>query len=116
KMDAKEVARFIKPFIMRRRKEEVLPELPDLIEINYPTELDDKQKAIYLAQLWQMQETLVGASDEDINRHKIEILSGITRLRQICDTPDRKSTRLNSSHVSISYAVFCSTKKESGRA
>src|SRR5690349_22954914 len=24
---------------------------------------------------------------------------------------DRKSTRLNSSHVEISYAVFCSTKK-----
>src|SRR5699024_11524728 len=23
------------------------------------------------------------------------------------DAPDRKSTRLNSSHVSISYAVFC---------
>src|SRR5699024_11444519 len=26
-------------------------------------------------------------------------------------TEDRKSTRLNSSHVSISYAVFCLTKK-----
>src|SRR5699024_5593494 len=26
-------------------------------------------------------------------------------------TPDRKSTRLNSSHVSISYAVFCLKKK-----
>src|SRR5699024_12222675 len=26
-------------------------------------------------------------------------------------TPDRKSTRLNSSHVSISYAVFCLQKK-----
>src|SRR5439155_23071067 len=25
---------------------------------------------------------------------------------------DRKSTRLNSSHVAISYAVFCSKKKE----
>src|SRR5699024_11903953 len=25
---------------------------------------------------------------------------------------DRKSTRLNSSHVSISYAVFCSKKKK----
>src|SRR5690606_40665711 len=25
--------------------------------------------------------------------------------------PDRKSTRLNSSHVKISYAVFCLTKK-----
>src|SRR5699024_11882729 len=28
-------------------------------------------------------------------------------------SPDRKSTRLNSSHVSISYAVFC-LKKKSG--
>src|SRR5699024_12231702 len=27
------------------------------------------------------------------------------------DMPDRKSTRLNSSHVSISYAVFCLKKK-----
>src|SRR5699024_1439330 len=27
------------------------------------------------------------------------------------DEGDRKSTRLNSSHVSISYAVFCSKKK-----
>src|SRR3989442_6155079 len=26
--------------------------------------------------------------------------------------PDRKSTRLNSSHVRISYAVFCLTKKK----
>src|SRR5699024_10800517 len=28
-------------------------------------------------------------------------------------TPDRKSTRLNSSHVSISYAVFCLNKQTS---
>src|SRR5699024_11541165 len=27
------------------------------------------------------------------------------------ESPDRKSTRLNSSHVSISYAVFCLKKK-----
>src|SRR3712207_6357385 len=26
-------------------------------------------------------------------------------------TPDRKSTRLNSSHANISYAVFCLTRK-----
>src|SRR5699024_11872525 len=29
---------------------------------------------------------------------------------------DRKSTRLNSSHVSISYAVFCSKKKRERRS
>src|SRR5258707_9706838 len=28
-------------------------------------------------------------------------------------TPDRKSTRLNSSHANISYAVFCLKKKNS---
>src|SRR5690606_41813749 len=30
--------------------------------------------------------------------------------------PDRKSTRLNSSHVKISYAVFCLKKKKTHRA
>src|SRR5699024_12528170 len=32
-------------------------------------------------------------------------------LLEIGVKPDRKSTRLNSSHVSISYAVFCLKKK-----
>src|SRR5699024_2625652 len=32
--------------------------------------------------------------------------------REVEDTPDRKSTRLNSSHVSISYAFFCLKKKK----
>src|SRR5690349_23355065 len=36
---------------------------------------------------------------------------------ELMDGPDRKSTRLNSSHVEISYAVFCLKKKntEDGR-
>src|SRR5947209_14621273 len=29
--------------------------------------------------------------------------------------PDRKSTRLNSSHANISYAVFCLKKKKTSR-
>src|SRR5690554_7623847 len=32
-------------------------------------------------------------------------------INGLVTTPDRKSTRLNSSHVRISYAVFCSKKK-----
>src|SRR5690625_5462334 len=31
------------------------------------------------------------------------------------DNVDRKSTRLNSSHVAISYAVFCLKKKNKGQ-
>src|SRR5689334_24433161 len=34
------------------------------------------------------------------------------RLAQIAGRQDRKSTRLNSSHSSISYAVFCLKKKK----
>src|SRR5438445_12149470 len=35
------------------------------------------------------------------------------RYRQACPyRPDRKSTRLNSSHANISYAVFCLKKKK----
>src|SRR3712207_7687696 len=41
--------------------------------------------------------------------------AGAMRLNQpvvgIAATPDRKSTRLNSSHANISYAVFCLKKK-----
>src|SRR5690606_41622568 len=35
-----------------------------------------------------------------------------TRARPFRPTRDRKSTRLNSSHVKISYAVFCLKKKK----
>src|SRR5437763_8329989 len=36
----------------------------------------------------------------------------VQRVEQV-DLPDRKSTRLNSSHRCISYAVFCLKKKKS---
>src|SRR5207253_4215815 len=37
-----------------------------------------------------------------------------TRLISVCSR-DRKSTRLNSSHVAISYAVFCLKKKNQNK-
>src|SRR3989475_1474143 len=42
-------------------------------------------------------------------------LQGPARLKRLarrCLSPDRKSTRLNSSHSQISYAVFCLKKKK----
>lgn len=87
KLSSEQVSKYIQPFIMRRKKEEVLEELPELTEVIYRNELLDAQKAIYLAQLKQMQERVMLASDEELNRNKMEILSGLMRLRQICDTP-----------------------------
>src|SRR3712207_9452331 len=40
----------------------------------------------------------------------IELLRGTIKLT--CRGRDRKSTRLNSSHANISYAVFCLKKKK----
>src|SRR5690625_7015077 len=51
---------------------------------------------------------LWGQSDGDI--YKTEIFRSIEAPR------DRKSTRLNSSHVAISYAVFCLKKNSSCRS
>ena len=81
------ISHYVKPFIMRRKKSEVLQELPDLIEMTYKNELADDQKTIYLAQLKQMQDRILSSSEEELNRSKMEILSGLMRLRQICDTP-----------------------------
>src|SRR5690606_40359014 len=36
----------------------------------------------------------------------------LLKLKQSLEAGDRKSTRLNSSHVKISYAVFCLKKKK----
>src|SRR5260221_9171925 len=38
--------------------------------------------------------------------------SGNRRQRSVVERIDRKSTRLNSSHTVISYAVFCLKKKK----
>src|SRR3712207_7397321 len=38
------------------------------------------------------------------------VLQGLDRPRIPADAQDRKSTRLNSSHANISYAVFCLKK------
>src|SRR3712207_8080008 len=38
-------------------------------------------------------------------------LEGAQKLKEVSYVQDRKSTRLNSSHANISYAVFCLKKK-----
>src|SRR3712207_6998705 len=39
-------------------------------------------------------------------------MSTVLLTRKMPPSPDRKSTRLNSSHANISYAVFCLKKKK----
>src|SRR3712207_7239689 len=41
---------------------------------------------------------------------------GLALLAQVGQGRDRKSTRLNSSHANISYAVFCLKKKKAAKS
>src|SRR5438270_8024437 len=58
-------------------------------------------------------------SYEEIERiTRVAVSIGIEQIRLTGGEPlvrDRKSTRLNSSHSQISYAVFCLKKKRTGR-
>src|SRR2546426_5578771 len=49
--------------------------------------------------------------ENNIVRVAIQALAAVCGGTQSLHTADRKSTRLNSSHLVISYAVFCLKKK-----
>src|SRR3989442_7392376 len=58
-------------------------------------------------------------ADEHVVLVGARVAAGRRRCRGVARvlprrSADRKSTRLNSSHVRISYAVFCLKKKETG--
>ncbi|MBR6364972.1 MAG: DEAD/DEAH box helicase [Lachnospiraceae bacterium] len=78
----------IAPFILRRRKKDVLPELPDKLEETVYVRLEGEQRKLYDARTAQLLEQLSGQSDEAYAQNKIEILSQLLRLRQICCSPD----------------------------
>src|SRR5437773_7566349 len=50
--------------------------------------------------------------DRQSHRRHAPVVQGRGRRRDGHHAQDRKSTRLNSSHITISYAVFCLKKKK----
>ena len=86
--DAEATARLAKmtePFILRRKKTDVLKDLPEKLEETRSSEMEDDQRQLYDAQLVRMK-TLLDASS-DSGEDKMRILAEITRLRQICCDP-----------------------------
>ncbi|WP_461214277.1 DEAD/DEAH box helicase [Lacticaseibacillus sp. GG6-2] len=81
------IALQVKPFILRREKATVLKDLPEKVESTLTNEMTTAQKTVYLAQLKQMQVKVAGLSASGFVKNRLEILAGLTRLRQICDTP-----------------------------
>ena len=74
----------VAPFILRRRKEDVLKDLPEKYEVIMTTEMSIEQRKLYDAFRLKAKEEL---KSKDGGSHVMEVLSIITRLRQICVDP-----------------------------
>lgn len=87
-LSRKTIARRIRPFLLRRLKEEVLAELPRKIEILQTQELLPEQKKLYAAYLAKLRhDALKHLNKDTLRKNRIRILAGLTRLRQICCHP-----------------------------
>lgn len=87
-LSPKAISRRIRPFLLRRMKEDVLVELPKKIESMETTDLLPEQKELYAAYLAKLRhDTLKHLDKNTIRKNKIKILAGLTRLRQICCHP-----------------------------
>ncbi|MBM7571718.1 DEAD/DEAH box helicase [Aquibacillus albus] len=84
----KQIARRIRPFMLRRVKEDVLGELPEKRETIDYADLLPAQKKLYTSYLAKLRhDTFKHLDQETIRKNRIKILAGLTRLRQICCHP-----------------------------
>lgn len=77
----------IRPFILRRKKSEVLKELPDKIEKTMYSQMETEQAKLYAANLQKLLYSLNNQSPEEFRTGKLQILAELTKLRQICCDP-----------------------------
>ncbi len=78
----------LSPILLRRQKKDVLSELPEKIENPVFCELTPKQKIVYASYVKKYHKQLLSLiEEENVNTNKLEILTLLTRLRQIACHP-----------------------------
>lgn len=83
-----ELAKRISYFVLRRKKEDVLKELPRKIEQNIFVPLSPEQSEIYEKMIKEVRMNILKQVGElGFEKSKIHILSALTKLRQICNHP-----------------------------
>ena len=82
------LSRALRPFILRRTKQQVAKELPEKLEQTIYCEMDERQRRLYEElRDYYRQSLLEKVSRQGINRSKIQILEALLRLRQIACHP-----------------------------
>ena len=77
----------ITPFILRRSKSEVAPELPPLTEEIIYCDMPESQDEIYLQEKNSLRNTLLQLSPNKKQHQQFTVLNGISRLRQLACHP-----------------------------
>lgn len=105
KKRAEELQRKIRPFILRRTKEQVAKELPDKTEIILYCEMGDEQREVYEANKKEIQDFIMNKSEDELPKSSMHVLKSITQLRQICNSAallaDGKSYLQASSKIEV---------------
>ena len=79
--------KMIRPFVLRRLKKDVLKDLPDKLEKDMFSPLESEQKELYEVHTERLRLMLSMQTDAEFKTSKLQILSEITRLRQLCCYP-----------------------------
>lgn len=92
----------VKPFILRRTKEEVLTELPPKVEEIIKLEMWEKQKAFYdkLKTTFRLQITKE-LEENWLNKARFQVLDSLLKLRQACLMPELVNMEWNKLTESI---------------
>lgn len=77
----------VKPFILRRTKQEVATELPEKTEMVLLCEMDEAQRKLYDVYEKEFREYISATTNETLKKSPMNVLKGLTKLRQICDSP-----------------------------
>lgn len=84
---AKELQRKIHPFVLRRTKAQVATELPEKTEMLVFCEMGTEQRRVYDTYKKEFQKYLSKMDDQEVRTSSMHILQGLTKLRQICNSP-----------------------------
>lgn len=102
---AEELQQKIRPFILRRTKEQVAKELPDKTEIVLYCEMGAEQREVYEANKKEIQDFILGKQEDELPKSSMHVLKSITTLRQICNSAallaDGKSYLQASSKIDV---------------
>jgi hypothetical protein len=83
---ALELQKKITPFILRRTKKQVATELPEKTEMMIYCEMGSEQRKVYDAYEQELRDYIATKKDEDLPKSSMYVLTGLTKLRQICNS------------------------------